>query len=587
VSRRLGEGLGGRDVALVLVAVLVVGGPVLFTFNGFGFDLTNHLWLVSVQTQAIEAHLTPTYFLNAPKVGLFYPFYMFYGGSLYAITGALGALLGGDAAAAFIIVSLLAVAAAYGGLVWLARQLGVRGWMAHAPAVAFVGSAYYVTNYYGRGAWPEFMATSTIPLLVASGWNMARSERVRWIPATLFVASAIIFAGSHNVTLLLGSLFLIGTLILMRLALGSTLSPHGRGRLLSVGGLFLLGMAVDGWFLIPDIVHGAATQAGTRPPGAWSATGFLNTPEVVFDSLRTVPSQSGTPALFVQAPDWLLAWAIAAGMLLWAQMRVGLRRAGAVLAVVLVGTLAAILSARVWDALPPIVSRAQYPYRLNTYVALCVAGLVLVMALALQRTSSPRRRRDRALTAALALATAISVSLCVWQLWVPNTDFARSYRDRRAIPHSPHVLPRTWYATADYADAGPQVVPKPPVSVLISPDRINSDHVRLKLAAPSGLTPFTIGVAAAPYAVKLTGGVIRLGRTSAGLQVLRRASPGRGPVTIALGPAGGSVMIGRDVSLVAVALLLILALRPGIAILGRVVGKRSQQALSRSSGGGS
>ena len=89
---------------------------------------------------------------------------------------------------------LLAVAAAYAGLVWLARQLGVRSWMAHAPAIAFVTSAYYVTNIYARGAWTEFMATSTIPLLVASACRLARAQRIAPLPAVLFVISTVLLA---------------------------------------------------------------------------------------------------------------------------------------------------------------------------------------------------------------------------------------------------------------------------------------------------------------------------------------------------------------------------------------------------------
>jgi hypothetical protein len=588
VSRRVRGSWGLQcDVALVLVAVLVLGGPALFTLNGFGLDYTNHLWLVSVQTQAIQTHLSPTYFLDAPQVGIFYPFYMFYGGSLYAIAGGLGALLGGDSAAAFILVSLLAVAAAYGGLVWLARQVGVRGWMAHAPAVAFVGSAYYVSNYYARGAWPEFIATSAFPLLAASGWRIVGSDRIEPLPAALFVASTIFFAGSHNVTLLLGSLFLIVTSVLLRVALGSALSPNSLRRLVCVAGLFLLGVGVDAWFLVPDIAHGSLTQAGSGPIYPWSRTGALATPGLVFNPLRSVPSASATPALYVQAPDWLLAWAIAAGAILWSQTRGRVRRAGLALVVVLVGTLVAYLSRGVWDGLPKIVRQVQFPYRLSTYVALCVAGLVLIMALALQRAPGPPRRRNRALAESLGLATAVSIALCVWQLWVPDTDFAYSYRDVRRIPDSPHVLPSTWYAINDYADAGPSTVAPPTINVPISASAINSDHVTLKLAVPKGLTRFTIGgLAAAPYAVTVAGGVVRVGRTRAGVQVLRRSSPGRGAVTISLGPAGGSVTTGRDISLASLAILLILALRPVPAILSRRVGKRSQQALPRGGGGG-
>jgi hypothetical protein len=45
-----------------------------------------------------------------------------------------------------------------------------------APALAVVTSAYYVTDLYGRGAWPEFMATSAMAPLLAV--HIAGLERV-------------------------------------------------------------------------------------------------------------------------------------------------------------------------------------------------------------------------------------------------------------------------------------------------------------------------------------------------------------------------------------------------------------------------
>jgi hypothetical protein len=59
------------DVAATLLAVLIVGGPALFTDNGFNYDFVNHLWLVSVQQHAIATHLSPTYFVNAAPIGVY------------------------------------------------------------------------------------------------------------------------------------------------------------------------------------------------------------------------------------------------------------------------------------------------------------------------------------------------------------------------------------------------------------------------------------------------------------------------------------------------------------------------------------
>jgi len=546
--------------------MLVIGGPALFTRNGFMYDFTNHLWLVSVQEQAFSEHLAPTYFLNAPMVGAFYPFFVFYGATLYAATGALAALIAGHVTVAYIGASLLAIAAAYGGLLWLARQLGVRSWMAHAPAITFVAGAYYVTNLYGRGAWPEFMATSMIPLVVASGWKLARAPRIEVWPAALFVISTVFFAGSHNITLLFGSLSLIGGLILMRIALGAEVAAVDFGRLLRIAVLLALAVAVNAWFLLPDVVHQRSTLIAVDPIVTWHYTSFFDTPAVLFDPLRTVPRQSSSPALFVQAPDWFLLWVLAAGATLWSRAGRALRRAGVALLVLLAIFLVAIMVGPVWDHLPRTLRQIQFPYRLNTYLDLTASGLVLAAVIAVERVAAPRIATR--LRYALGAAAVISVALCVWQLWVPNTHAPLSYNDRDAALASTHITPRTWYDPGVYDDAAqPIVAPPASRSLAIDTSRISGNDVTLTVTPPPGTGPFATNIAGAPYLVTLRGGLVRAGRTIHGLSVMRRRVPGRGPVTMTLGPSGGALTIGRDITLVAIAVLVVL-LGCGI-VLGR------------------
>lgn len=96
-----------------------------------------------------------------------------------------------------------------------------------------------------------------------------------------------------------------------------------------------------------------------------------------------------------------------------------------------------------WDLMPRTLREVQLPYRLNTFVALCTAGLVLIGVLAVQNTNNAHRRG--LLSRALAGAIAISIALCVWQLWVPNTHGDVSYADRSGVFLSTHSTPRTWY----------------------------------------------------------------------------------------------------------------------------------------------
>src|SRR5439155_19099184 len=181
-----------------------IASPLLFTSDGFAPDFTNAIWLARYQQHLIAAHLHPTLFLHTDQLGVFYPQFAFYGGTLFALTGALAAALGGSTIVAFEIVTVAAIAAAYGGVFWLARQLGVRGLLAHAPALVFVTSAYYVTDLYGRGAWEEFMAVSALPLMLAASLRLLRG-RWRAGPVACLVAASVVFSGSHNITLLWGS----------------------------------------------------------------------------------------------------------------------------------------------------------------------------------------------------------------------------------------------------------------------------------------------------------------------------------------------------------------------------------------------
>ncbi len=542
--RRLADGIG------IVLAVLVVGGPALLTQNGFELDFTNHLWLVFVQERSISAHLVPAYFIDAPSVGVFYPLYMFYGGTLYAATGALAALTGGHVTAAYIGATLLAASAAYGGFVWLSRQLGAQSWMAQAPAITYLASAYYITNVYGRGAWPEVVATSTLPLLVASGWKLANAQRIELLPAAMFVVSAVFFTGSHSITLLLGTLFVVAGLVVLRLVIWRPFGTPVR-RLLELCALLVVSVAVNAWFLLPDLLHASQTQiANGNNITSWEATSFFNTPWMLFDPLRTVPAASTTPALFVQAPDWLLLWALTACAVLWRRADPLLRRAVLAVAVVLLALLALIMIDPVWSALPLLVRDAQFPYRLNTYVAMAVAGLVLIGVLALERIEASRRRT--LLSGGLAAAISISVGLCLWQLWVPNTRGPGAYANRDHVFVSTHVTPRTWYATQDYADASEPVVPRTSGTLLIDPAKIDGNQFSTTVTPPPGAAPFVTNIAAGPYAVRVDGGVVRIGRTAAGLTVLRRARPGSGPLSLSVSPATGSIAIGRTISVLAI-----------------------------------
>ena len=560
------------DFAIATLAVLLIASPVLFTSDGFSPDFNNAIWLAGYQQHVIAAHLHPTLFLQTQQ-GVFYPEFAFFGGTLFALTGALAAALGGATIPAFEAVTLAGIAAAYGGLFWLARQLGVKGLLAHAPALVFVTSAYYVTNLYGRGAWEEFIAVSMLPLVLAASLRLVRG-RLSVGPVLCLVAATVLFSGSHNLTLLWGTTLAVLALVIYWLLSGRSRELPWR-RMLAVAALIALGAGLNGWVLLPDVSYAHDTiVSGERV--AWSISGFFNTFGVIFDPLRTVPSESGAPALYVQAPVLALLWGLAALPLVWRERRL---RAGVATALILLaGLLAVIMSSAVWSLLPTPYQLTQFAYRLQTYVALAIVGLVLVGVLALTRRADSGRatRSDHRLELGLGLAVAFGVALCTWQLWVPNTHgFPKSQTEpiiwqaastRTAVLRTPPtLLPQSWYAGTQFEDRSLPVLTTTGETFSFDPTHVEDNRLAALFSLPPGLQPFATNIAGGPYLVHVGGGVRVVGRTEEGSLVLQRTTGGSQPVPVELSAAlSAPVVLGRLMTAVAAALLFALALAAGV-----------------------
>jgi hypothetical protein len=548
------------DLAIGTIAVLLIASPLLFTSNGFAPDFTSDIWMVSVQEHSFAANLHPTLFLQTYQLGLFDPQFAFYGGTLFALTGALGAILGGATLPAFEIITVAAIAAAYGGLFWIARQLGVRGALAHAPALVFVTSAYYITDLYGRGAWAEFMGVSSFVLVLAAALRLVRGPW-RAAPVICLVAASFLFGGSHNITLLLSSTVTVIALACYWLLSGCPRRLPWR-RMLAVAAIIALGLGLNGWYLLPDVSYAHDTVISTQGI-SWSATGFFNTFSVLFDPLRTVPIASTTPALYVQIPVLALIWGLLALPIVWRQRRL---RAGAVTALIaLIGLLVLILSEAAYSQLPTLFQEIQFPYRLLTYVTLACAGLVLLGVLALTRRAQSGRAThvDRVFQIGLGLVIAFGVALSAWQLWVPNarTEEAgfTSYTNRaQALDNPPTTLPKSWYAQNDFGDHSQPVVPS---GQTIGFDAALVENDRLSGFAPLPVGhPFATNILGGPYLVHVGGQLRIVGRTRSGYMVLERTRGGSELAHIELSTQlSAPVVLGRIVTGLSAALLLVIA----------------------------
>ncbi|HEX3517709.1 MAG TPA: hypothetical protein VHT29_01595 [Solirubrobacteraceae bacterium] len=560
---------GGRawEILPAVVLVLLVGGPMFFTRAGYSEDFTNSLWLIWVAGHHFGHTLWPSFFLNVEAPGgisgVFNPEFAFYGGPLYTATGALSAILSNHAAVAYAIVTAAALAAAYGGCWWLARQCGVRGLLAHVPAVVMLTGSYYSTDLYGRGAWSEFVAVSSIPLMAASAASLLRAGRWRISTVLLLVISTATFTGSHNITLEWGGLVLAVGVVSLLLAYRPRVSWH---RVLAVVCLALLAAGVNGWYLLPDVAYAGHTVIAGSPFN-WSYTSFFDTPGVLFYPLREVPSQSSTPALFVQVPLWFMLWSAVAAAWLWRDRAMArLRRAWVLITLGIIVVLLLLFFEWPWERMPRLLRDIQFTYRLGSYILLLTVVLVTITVLALQRLADrPGRLLGSlwSLRTLLVQAVLFSLILCAWQLWAANTTQTNWYRKRDEALVPVTTVPTTWYSGADYADNSLPIVSVPNNRTLnVDPRLVDAagNGLSAMLAMPAGMQPVATNIVSGPYLVHVDGLHV-LGRTEGNRLVVSRMRPGGGDVKVTVTTrVGGAVLLGRIVTTVsALGILLLLA----------------------------
>jgi hypothetical protein len=356
-------------VAAVIALLLVPA----FTASQRPEDWYQHLWYVSHQAESIRANKVPSLFAyNTPAV--FDPHFAFYGGTLYAAVGALGLLLG-SAEKAFDISVVLALVVAYGGWYWLARMASLGRWTSHLPGLLFITSPYYLNIIYRSGAWAELIAVSAIPLLLASGLSVLRDDRLRAGPALALATSGTFLTGSHNITLLWGSIVMVIVFATVLLCV-----PDARGQVTRSGVrraalVMAPAVLVNAWFLLPDIAYQSMTYAATRPrrPSLeWAAA--IARPRYLF----SIGRPASAPQFYVLAfPMVAVGWVIAGTIVARRDLRAGWYRLVLVLLGTMAGLLALMLSTSLLANLPGSLPMIQYGFRLESYILLCLSGAVI------------------------------------------------------------------------------------------------------------------------------------------------------------------------------------------------------------------
>ncbi|MGA2320214.1 MAG: hypothetical protein ABSG95_05670 [Solirubrobacteraceae bacterium] len=554
------------------IPVFVVGvlALPLFTDRTFGNDWPDHLWLVWQQSQAITQLGHPSYFLQSAS-GVYEPFFAFYGGTFYAFTGGISALLGEHPTVAYVAVIIGAFAGAYAGWTWLAHQVGVRGWWAQMPGLIYVTSPYIITNSFGRGDMPEFVGTASIPLVAASALAVLRGERLRLPSAAILVFASAWFTACHNITALWGTTFLVATAIVLLFAVGSARREIRPRRVLALFGLAVLGAAINAWYLFPTLAYAGRTAIAKR--GGVGAFQF-DTAHLLFDPLRNEPNEIVSPrngegwlnapgTFNVQMPVLAFGWALAALALAWRRLAAPVRRF-AIGMLAIVGVLVWLILTNM-SIVPNPWQHIQFPYRAQTYVTLGVCALVLAAVVALPRIAA---RRLRAIAiGAIAFIAAMSFTQAILQQWSQQS----SLPTRRAIFQPNDKFPPSWYAEFDYADASMRAigfgdfVAVPGVTVTggngesILPVPVHGLRDTSVVTFPSpGPRPMVTNVYGGPYLVKVTGARV-IGRSPSNELAIEPLAPKGQEARVTFSTAHTlPVVLGKAVTGAAIILCLLL-----------------------------
>ena len=547
------------SLAVAAAVIGVLAAPLLFTENGFASDFTNLAWLSSVQSATVTHGLIPSFFINTtgtsplpagyaypyPQTGLFDPVYAFYGGPLLANVGYLSVALGHHVIAAFVLVSLLAFAAAYRGVYWCARLAGCRRVVSHAAAITFVASAYYLTDLYGRSDWLEFVAVSALPLFAASLAAILWQPKVRASSLAWLYVTAVFLGGSHNTTLLWGSIFLA---LVAAILLASRAVPlPARRRVLLFAVVAFLGVGLNGWAILPALAYASHTYFVHAE--SVIGTPFMDTFTHLFDPLRMVPRESTTPALYVQVVDWMLAWALVAGAVLCAVRGSRLERRLFVAFCTLSGLcLFYLLNRQIWQVMPHLLWTIQNPFLLGTYFTLSVCALLIAVGSS-SALRNPRARRRVAIGTLVGCA-AVTLALGAWQALVPNDrQPIESYVNRYDALTGVDTLPKSWYAVLDWVDQQLPVVAVDPNRFVTLPAAVvdaHGDGIDTLMSTPAGPAPIGINVVAVPDLITLGGDLRVIGRTSSGYLAVTRAAAVTGPARLIVGTARSKpILLGR------------------------------------------
>jgi len=570
VSRRESYARLALNVGAPLLLLGALAWPLVFTDATFNQDWLNHLWYVWHQTLTLRTNHLPSLFLEYAH-GIFYPLFAFYGGTIYTLTGVLSLALGDAPLDAYVLTYLLGFTAAYAGWYWISHSFGLGRWLAHAPGVVFVTSASYLMIVYGLGDWPEFLAVSTMPLMISSGLAVLRADRLRPLPAVALAASSIVFFGSHLLTAIWGSTVLAVVGIAILACVPEARRGIGWRSALRVLGIVVPALLVSAWFLLPTAAYESKTVI---------AQSYPIFRRLLRHSMYTVAARHLFTLSRARASGTIVTTALPVLAIVWVLAGIGLslraRRGGTWMRLLLLISVATTLLTIVMThaglilALPRLYATLQFGFRLESYLLLGIAGAVLAV-LVLNRDGG---RDSRVLTWALAPVLAVSIVGAAQQVGAHPSGRSRG------LALSSYLQPTDEQeGLTDYVDDSVNLIEQRLPAIRFPPESVRHDRASIVVREAPGQRVDT-NIRSAPELVHVSGARIVGADTEANdvLEIDSRSggsadpSARRGSVAserISVSAAASPpVVVGRVLSVVglgALALELILLAVPGAA----------------------
>ena len=510
------------------------------------YEWANPYWLLLLQREHILNSGWPSYFISTTATGLYYPIHLFYAGFTISIVAYVAAVV--PPPLVFSLTIGASFYAAFVGILWLGRALGVGTPLATVVAALYIANPQYVAKVYARGAWAEFVAVSMLTLLLGSAVRAMtdrRDGRSTTVPIAFVAIGTMFLAGTHNLTLALGLPFVAALVVAHAWTLHRDVRSVGRA-LLPPMLAASVGIAISGAFTIPNF----------RLSGSTAITGWdyldqapeLNKPTQVFQ-----PHASGLLAGVNEAPSLLLVPIALLAIAAFERRRrhTDTARVGPIAATAaLVAMLLAVLTTRgsLWSNPSSILHRLapekalrtiQFPSRLTAFLALALVVLVLSL---LRRAPNTRFRRVGQATIVAAAAWYVSLAL-VFAISTDRTAGAKSDETSYGVINV-HSMPSAFAESQQT-----QFLLTERGVTLERPSRVATFDLDGHLDPATAIEPnmaVATNVVWSPF-IRFKGAEL-LGRDEGGMAVIVTRSPTANAIAVTTGrPA--AVVVGEIVSL--------------------------------------